>query len=157
MDYKRLLTKVEKTLEQIETSENMHATLAEIAESIALNFKDELGVTGGRIYEPHGDDTYELVGRFGVSHDGALGISVPKGYKPIELVLENGSIVMGPSDPGFDPVLEQKIGARRFAAIAVGDENYILSFNVAPELSREDILFSLNLVRYAINQRLRAA
>jgi len=72
-------------------------------------------------------------------------------------VLENGSIVMGPSDPGFDPVLEQKIGARRFAAIAVGDDNYILSFNVAPELSREDILFSLNLVRYAINQRLRAA
>jgi len=96
------------------------------------------------------------VGRFGVSHDGALGITVPKQYKPIELVLENGSIVMGPSDPGFDPVLEQRIGAQRFAAIAVGDENYILSFNVAAELSREDILFSLNLVRYAINQRLRA-
>ena len=62
---------------------------------------------------------------------------------------------MGPKDPGFDPILEQKIGAVRFAAIVVGDQNYILSFNVAPELSREDILFSLNLVRYAINQKLR--
>ena len=156
MDYKRLLTKVEKTLEQIETAESTHGTLQQIAESIASNFQDELGVSGGRVYEQRGDDTYELVGRFGVSHDGALGITVPKQYKPIELVLENGSIVMGPSDPGFDPVLEQRIGAQRFAAIAVGDENYILSFNVAPELSREDILFSLNLVRYAINQRLRA-
>src|SRR6185295_7245435 len=68
---------------------------------------------------------------------------------------ENGSVVMGPTDPGFDPVLEERIGAQRFAAIAVGDENYILSFNVAPELSREDILFSLNLVRYSINQKLR--
>ena len=156
MDYKRLLIKVEKTLEQIETTDSTHGTLQQIAESIALNFQDELGVSGGRVYEQRGDDTYELVGRFGVSHDGALGITVPKQYKPIELVLENGSIVMGPSDPGFDPVLEQRIGAKRFAAIAVGDENYILSFNVAPELSREDILFSLNLVRYAINQRLRA-
>ena len=156
MDYKRLLIKVEKTLEQIETTDSTHGTLQQIAESIASNFQDELGVSGGRVYEQRGDDTYELVGRFGVSHDGALGITVPKQYKPIELVLENGSIVMGPSDPGFDPVLEQRIGAKRFAAIAVGDENYILSFNVAPELSREDILFSLNLVRYAINQRLRA-
>lgn len=157
MDYKSLLSKVEQTLEQIEMSDKTHTNLEQIAESIASNFKDALGVTGGRIYEPRGDDTYELVGRFGVSHDGALGITVPKDYKAIELVLENGSIVMGPTDPGFDPVLEQKIGARRFAAIAVGDESYILSFNVAPEQSREDILFSLNLVRYAINQRLRAA
>src|SRR5450631_4592827 len=120
MDYKRLLTKVEKTLEQIETEGSTHLTLEHIAESIALNFKDELGVTGGRVYEQRGDDSYELVGRFGESQDGALGITVPKQYKAIELVLENGCIVMGPSDPGFDPVLEQKIGARRFAAIAVG-------------------------------------
>jgi serine phosphatase RsbU (regulator of sigma subunit) len=157
MDYKTLLSKVERTLEQIETSEGTTSnTIEQIAESIATNFKDELGVTGGRVYEQRGDDTYELVGRFGGAHDGVLGITVPKQYKPIELVLENGTVVMGPTDPGFDPVLEQKIGARRFAAIAVGDEDYILSFNVAPELSREDILFSLNLVRYAINQRLRA-
>ncbi len=157
MDYKRLLTKVEKTLEQIEMTEGTTSmTIEKIAESIATNFKDELGVTGGRVYEQRGDDTYELVGRFGAAHDGVLGITVPKQYKPIELVLENGTVVMGPSDPGFDPVLEQRIGARRFAAIAVSDENYILSFNVAPELSREDILFSLTLVRYAINQRLRA-
>jgi len=65
--------------------------------------------------------------------------------------------VMGPNDPGVDPVLEQRLGTQRFAAIAAGDDNqHILGFDVSPELSREDILFSLNLVRYAINQRLRA-
>jgi sigma-B regulation protein RsbU (phosphoserine phosphatase) len=64
---------------------------------------------------------------------------------------------MDPSDPGVDPVLEQRLGAQRFAAIAAGDENpHILGFDVSPELGREDILFSLNLIRYAINQRLRA-
>lgn len=156
MDYKRLLTKVERTLSQIEMSEETAETItvAQIAETIASNFREELGITGGRIYERR-DGGYELVARFGYAHDGLLGIDVPQDYKPIELVLENGILVMDPTDPGFDPVLEQKLGAQRFCAISAGDEDYIIAFNVAPELGREDILFSLNLIRYAINQHLR--
>jgi sigma-B regulation protein RsbU (phosphoserine phosphatase) len=155
MDYKRLLTQVERTLEQIDTSDSITTTVSQIAETIATNFREELGITGGRVYQ-YGDESYELVGRFGPEHDGELGIVVPRAYKPLELVLENGIVVMDPTDPGFDPVLEQKIGAKRFCAISVGDEDYIIAFNVSPELGREDILFSLNLIRYAINQRIRA-
>ncbi|MGH9456787.1 MAG: PP2C family protein-serine/threonine phosphatase [Thermoanaerobaculia bacterium] len=131
----------------------MTATVAQLAETVASGFRDQLGITGGRLYEVR-DDTVVLVHRFG---EGAaeLGIEVPIEYKPVELALENGIVVMDPSDPGFDPVLEEKIGARRFAAITVGDEQWILGFNVSPELGRDDILFSLNLVRYAINQKLR--
>jgi sigma-B regulation protein RsbU (phosphoserine phosphatase) len=157
MDYKRLLTQVERTLGQIEGSESRRLTIEQIAETIARNFRDELGITGGRVYECNDAGDFELVGRFGNSRDGALGIIVPKDYKPLELVLENGVVVMDPSDPGVDPVLEQRLGAQRFAAIAAGDDNpHILGFDVSPELGRDDILFSLNLVRYAINQRLRA-
>ncbi len=155
MDYKRLLTQVERTLEQIDTTESTTTTVAQIAETIALNFREELGITGGRVYEAR-DESYELVERFGESHHGELGIDVPMDYKPIELVIENGIVVMDPSDPGVDITLEQRLGARRFCAIAVGDEDYIIAFNVSPALGREDILFSLNLVRYAINQKLRA-
>lgn len=156
MDYKRLLTQVERTLEQIEMSpESSASTVAQIAETIAINFQEELGITGGRIYQKR-EDSYELVGRFGAEHSGALGIDVPLDYKPVELAVENGIVVMDPTDPGIDPDLESKLGARRFCAIAVGDEEYIIAFNVSPELSREDILFSLNLIRYAINQKIRA-
>jgi sigma-B regulation protein RsbU (phosphoserine phosphatase) len=154
MDYKKLLTQVERTLEQIDTTAHTTTTVSQIAETIATNFRDQLGITGGRVYELR-DDSYELVTRFGESHDGQLGIDVPKTYKPIELVTENGIVVMDPTDPGFDPVLEQQLGAQRFCAISVGDEDYIIAFNVAAELGREDILFSLNLIRYAINQRIR--
>ena len=154
MDYKRLLTQVERTLEQIDTSDSLTTTVAQIGDTIAANFRDELGITGGRVYEAR-DDAYELVGRFGQQHAGVLNIEVPKDYKPIELVLENGIVVMDPTDPGFDPVLEGKLGAQRFCAISVGDEDYIMSFNVSPALGREDILFSLNLIRYAINQKIR--
>ncbi len=157
MDYKRLLAKVENTLEQIENAETRRFTIEQIAQTIATNFREELGITGGRIYESNDNNDYELVGRFGVSRDGPVGIVVPRTYKPIELVLENGVVVMDPSDPGVDPVLEERLGARRFAAVAAGEDNsHILSFDVSPELSREGILFSLGVVRYAVNQRLRA-
>ena len=158
MDYKNLLRKVEKTLEQIESAETMRFTIEQLAETIAANFRDELGITGGRIYERNDDENcYALVGRFGVAKEGVLGIAVPKDYRPIELVIENGVIVMDPNDPGVDPVLEEKLGAKRFVAITAGEDNvHILSFDVSPALSREDILYALNLVRYTINQRLRA-
>ena len=78
MDYKSLLTKVERTLEQIESAESMRFTVEQIAETIAANFRDELGITGGRIYERNDDQNcYELVSRFGKVKDGALGIAVP--------------------------------------------------------------------------------
>jgi len=156
MDYKKLLQQVERTLEQIDTRDVSSGTVEQIAETIASNFRDALGITGGRVYACTDNSTYELVGRFGESQGSELGIAVPNDYKPLQLVRENGVIVMDPSDPAFDPVLEQRIGARRFAAIAVGDEDYILSFDIAPEMGRDDVHFSLNLIRYAINQKMRA-
>ncbi|HUP47529.1 MAG TPA: PP2C family protein-serine/threonine phosphatase [Thermoanaerobaculia bacterium] len=156
MDYRKLLTQVEKTLEQIDTGDSTGRTIQQIAEAIATNFRENLGISGGRVFECRDDDTYELVGRFGERREGVLNITVPRDYRPIALALENGIVVMDPTDPAVDPVLEERLGARRFAAIAAGDEDYILSFDVAPEFSREDILFSLNLIRYAINQKLRA-
>jgi sigma-B regulation protein RsbU (phosphoserine phosphatase) len=156
VDYKKLLQQVERTLEQIDTRDVNSGTVEQIAETIAVNFRDALGITGGRVYECTDNATYVLVGRFGESLSAELGIVVPSDYKPLQLVLENGVVVMDPTDPAVDPVLEERLGARRFAAIAVGDENYLLSFDVAPKLGRDDIHFSLNLIRYAINQKVKA-
>lgn len=154
MEYKNLLNQVERTIASIETTADPRSTISTAAETIVANFS-QLGITGGRLYEL-GDENYELIHRFGHSADGETGIEVPYDYRPIQLAIENGIVVMDPGDPGIDPVLEQKLGAQRFAAIAVGDEDYILSFSVEPHTRREDILFSLNLIRYAINQKLRA-
>ncbi len=157
MDYKRLLTQVERTLSTIENAGTRRLTVEQIGETIAANFRDELGITGGRIYEETGDNSYQIVGGFGAAGKETLGMIVSKDYKPIQDVVENGIVVMDANDPALDPVLEEKLGVRRFAAIVAGDDNnHILAFDVSPGLSRDDILFSLNLLRYAINQRLRS-
>ena len=63
MDYKSLLSQVEKTVEAIDASAETATTISKIAATIATNFK-ELGIAGGRLYASQGD-YYELVERFG--------------------------------------------------------------------------------------------
>jgi sigma-B regulation protein RsbU (phosphoserine phosphatase) len=154
MDYKELLNLVQRTIASIPVNNDVRETISTLARRISTDFRKELGITGGRLYECRPDASFELIARFGDSPDGELGIVVPADYKPVVMTLENGIVVMEANDPGVDPVLEEKLGAGRFAAIAVGDENFILSFGVSPEISHEDLLFSLNIIRYVINQRI---
>jgi sigma-B regulation protein RsbU (phosphoserine phosphatase) len=63
---------------------------------------------------------------------------------------------MEPDDPGVDRTLEETLGVREFACIEVGDEDWILAFNVDPVASHDDIVFSLQILRHAINQKVRA-
>ena len=105
MDYKNLLTQVQKTIAALETSEDPRTMISSIAETIALKFRNELGITGGRLFELR-DNEYELVRRFGEKSEEKVGILVPYSYRPIELAIENGAVVMDRSDPGVDPVIE---------------------------------------------------
>ena len=57
--------------------------------------------------------------------------------------------------PGVDPELERRLGAERFAAIAVGDDEYILAFSVDPAAPEDDLVASLGILRLAVDQKLR--
>ncbi len=70
-------------------------------------------------------------------------------------MLEEGTVYMGADDPRMDPSFESLIGVRHFAAIEVGEEEYILAFDVAWEDRGDDILFSLGILRHSINQKIR--
>src|SRR3954468_18549928 len=62
---------------------------------------------------------------------------------------------MDAEDPDIDRNLENLLGVQRFAAIEVGSEEYILAFNVAPGHDRDDVLFSLGILRHSVNQKIR--
>ncbi len=155
MDYKGLLRQIEITVREIESSEEAASTISNVARTIIKNFREQLGLSGGRLYVLR-DNQYELIQRVGTSSQNELGIQVPAEYAPIAAAIENGVILMEPNDPAVDPELERRLGARRFAAIAIGEnDEYIVSFNVAAASRRDDVLFSLSLIRNAITQKLR--
>ena len=150
---KSLFRKVERAIEAIERSTDASSTITDTAGAIIENFREELGVRGGRLYERR-DGGYELTRVFGGAV-AAPGIFVPDEYPPVQQVLDGGVVVLDLTAPGVDPEFERKLGVDRFAAIAVGDDQYILSFSVDPVAQSEDLMASLGILRHAVDQKLR--
>lgn len=155
MNYKELFRKVERTLARIEHSEDLPITLTMIVRSLVDDFRDELGITGGRVYKKRGQ-SYVMTAHYGSGNAPKPGFRIPSTYPPIVELGKTGYIYMGPDDPGFDPLIEKKIGVRRFAAIAIGeDAPWIIAFTVDRKVVPENLRVSLSTIKHAVNLKLR--
>jgi sigma-B regulation protein RsbU (phosphoserine phosphatase) len=138
----------------LDRADDLSATIHTVIETIIAKFKDELGIYGGRLYERQGV-FYELADTFGDAKKVPPGLQVPRSYPPVELVLEQGTVYMDATDPRLDKSFEAVLGVDEFAAIEVGDEDYILAFNLTGGHDRDDVLFSLGILRHSVNQKIR--
>jgi serine phosphatase RsbU (regulator of sigma subunit) len=154
VDYRQLMKKVEQVVAAIERADDVGQTIRVVIEKLIAEFRDELGIYGGRLYRRHGGD-YVVESTFPATRPMPGVVRVPRSYPPIQRLLEQGTIYMEPDDPGVDRDLEQHLDVQRFAAIEVGDEEFLLAFNVAPGGDRDDLLFSLGILRHSINQKIR--
>jgi sigma-B regulation protein RsbU (phosphoserine phosphatase) len=154
VNYRGLMKKVEQVVAAMDRDEDVGTTIHSLLETIIEKFQDELGIFGGRLYQRRGG-YYVLQATFGDAKEVPQGLKVPITYRPIELLLEDGTVYMDVEDPHVDRNLENLLGVQRFAAIEVGNEEYILAFNVAPGHDRDDILFSLGILRHSVNQKIR--
>jgi sigma-B regulation protein RsbU (phosphoserine phosphatase) len=155
MESKSLFRKVEKTIEAIERSPDASSTIAQTAAAIVENLRGELGITGGRLWQAR-DGGFELIRTFGSDAPVTPGVFVGREYPAIARVLDEGVVMMGLEEPGVDPAFEHSIGVDHFfAAIAVGDDEYVLSFSVHPNAPREELVASLSILRHAVDQKLR--
>ncbi len=151
---KSLFRKVEKAIQAIESSPDVPSAIAQAAAAVIEHFREDLGVRGGRLYERR-DGGYELTRTFGGARPVVTGIFVPDAYPPVQRVIDDGVVVMDLTAPGVDPEFEKRLDVDRFAAIAVGDDQYILSFSVDPSAPEEDLMASLGILRHAVDQKLR--
>jgi sigma-B regulation protein RsbU (phosphoserine phosphatase) len=156
VNYRELMKKVEQAVEAIDRTDDTGSTIHTAVSFIIEQFHDELGLYAGRLYRRQGK--YFVVEEvFGDNHGAAEeqeGLRVPVTYEPVQQLLEDGVVYMDDSDPRFDKELEEQLGVDTFAAIEVGD-GYILAFNVAPGHHRDDVLFSLGILRHSLNQKIR--
>ncbi|MEP6767259.1 MAG: PP2C family protein-serine/threonine phosphatase, partial [Acidobacteriota bacterium] len=151
---KSLFRKVERAIEAIERSPDVASTITQTASAVIENFREDLGVRGGRLYERR-DGGYELTRTFGDVRSVDLGLFVPDAYPPVQRVIDEGVVVMDLTAPGVDQEFEKRLDADRFAAIAVGDDEYILAFTVDPTADDDDLMSSLGIMRLAVDQKLR--
>ena len=151
-----LFRRIERALETISLGSTPLETIHRAADFIADNFAEDLGIKGGRIYAQD-DGSYELVETFGDTSREPIGLRVWKTYPPFEKLLEVGSVVMRRDDARLDQRLEADLGTREwFAAVAVADARYVLSFDVeSTDDDHENVVATLNIVRLAVNQKLR--
>lgn len=154
---KSLFRRVERTLDAIAHGATPLGTIGNVADYMAVNFCEDLGITGGRIYRYDDDDDYELVATFGTASPSAIGRRVARDYRAFDAAVDAGVVVMDRDAPGLDPDVEESVGSgERFAALAVADGDYVIAFDVAPGHGQsEDLRASLNIIRLAINQKLR--
>ena len=154
VNYRTLMKKVEQVVASLERADDLATTIYTVVETIIAKFRSELGIYGGRLYQRRGA-YYVVQATFGDAKEVPVGLKVPKSYRPIELVLEQGAVYMDAGDPRIDKSLENQLGVAEFAAIEVGDEEYILAFNVDGGHHSDDVLFSLGILRHSINQKIR--
>jgi sigma-B regulation protein RsbU (phosphoserine phosphatase) len=153
---KSLYRRIERALETIALGSTPLQTITSTASTLVDTFADDLGIRGGRIYA-RDEGTYDMVATFGNATASGIGTQVRRDYAPIEQLLDEGCVVMRRSDPALDPLLEEVLGTRPlFAASSVADGQFILSFDVEPpDRESDDIISMLNIVRFAINQKIR--
>ncbi len=153
-DFKALYRKLEKTLDRIERTEDVAGVLTEILNSLVRDFEEDLGFQAGRLYS-RGSSALVLRAVAGKAAQPPDSYKVPLDYAPVQRILEEGLVIMKRGDPGFDESIEGPIGVSKFAAIAVHDARYILSFTIRGAIKEEQILYSLSAVRHVINIKLR--
>ena len=155
-DFRALIQKVEAVLDSIEGAESSVPTVQKLVEGLTVSLGDELGILGGRLYvHDEDDEEYLIWSTFGAAAPVERGHSVPSDYPPIQACLDQGVVYMKHDDPLLDRDYEDSIGAQLFAAAEVASGNFIIAVDLPSDQRRDDILFTLGLLRNGINDRIR--
>ena len=75
VEYNRLIKNVENLVEAIEDADDVAATVRMVADAVISQFRDQLGLYGGRIYRREGDE-FVLQGTFGEAKEVPEGLRV---------------------------------------------------------------------------------
>jgi len=156
MDYRNLFRKLEENLGRIERSDDALTMLTAILQRLVEDFRDDLGLIGGRIYA-RDEDAFVLQTEYPTTGLRS-GFQIPVSYPPVQEVLAQGFVLHDLQDPGVDWAIEGALGVSTFAAIRVGEtRSQIMAFSLRDHSDREHVIYTLNMIRHAINLKLRKA
>lgn len=151
-----LIVSVNRVVDAVEAAGDVVSTVYTAIDQIVLQLRDELGITGGRLYEREGDE-FVLRATFGDAKPVRPGLRVPNRYPPIARGLARGVLVMKAEDPRTDPELEACLGVEEFAVVELDGGRFVLGLDITPSVEHRDVVPTLGIVRRSINQILTSA
>ena len=155
--HKTFYRKLDEILRQIDEEEGLESMLTSILSRVAEHVIDEEDspLNSGRLYRRDGND-YVIVRSFGARGTELLGERVPAAY-PIFDHLEASMVnYFFPGDEHYDEELERRLGVGAFAAFYLGrDHGHIAAFGIDEGADLNEVMLTLNALRYAITHRLR--
>lgn len=159
LQYRSFWRRLDGTLGAITAQRDVVATLDAVLRTLLRDYRDDLNLVAGRLYEKLDDpERYVLRRWYGDNPPDKIGYTVPITYQAVALLLERGLLVMKESDAGFDRSIEDPLGVSAFAAMTVGEDNrWLLSFSIEGEYDRERLLYMLSAVQHVVSQKIREA
>jgi len=155
MEFKQLYKKIEATVSSLEFTNDESELIYKVLEAVVTEYGDILGVRSGRVYIRDNGD-YTLIRQIGDADDKYIGLRFPMEYLPVIRIRENKYVIMHKDDKDVDANLEPFLVTNTFAAIAVGyGDKYLVSFSVDEPVDENQLLFSLNTIRFTTNFKLR--
>jgi sigma-B regulation protein RsbU (phosphoserine phosphatase) len=158
LQYRSFWRKLEATLGAIQARRDVAATLDQIILILLRDYRQDLHLVAGRLYEKVDADRYVLRRWHGDNTPAKVGYTVPITYPAVQILLDRGLLIMKETDPEFDPQIEDPLGVSAFAAMTLGDDNrWLLSFSVEGEYDRERMLYLLSAVQHVVTQKIQQA
>ena len=150
---KQLFRDLDRLLHERERDLNSTPWFRWLVDEIVKRFGEDLHMASGRLYEED-QGGYRIVHEFASRDPQSLGLLVPSGYRPLELVLEHGVYIFDRTVAGQSEEIEGRLGGLESAAILVNSEpKRILAYGLLPGWQRDDLDFVLNTFRNAIDLR----
>jgi len=158
LQYRSFWRKLESTLGAFRAKADVAATLDQIILILLRDYRQDLHMVAGRLYEKVDADRYVLRRWHGDNTPAKIGYTVPITYPAVQILLDRGLLIMKETDPEFDPQIEDPLGVSAFAAMTLGDDNkWLLSFSIEGEYDRERMLYLLSAVQHVVTQKIQQA
>ena len=154
--HKNFYRELDAILRRIDEEQGLESMLTTILSQIGDQvLRKETGISSGRLYR-RDRDGYVIVRSFGARGRELLGERVPATYPILEELSHERVTYVFPTHERFDQDIESRLGVQTFAAFALDpDKNYIVAFGIEEGAEVNEVMLTLNALRYAVAHRLK--
>ena len=156
LNNKAFYRKLDGLLGNLSETRRPHHALAKVVDEIVLAFRDDLGTVNGRLYQLD-DSLYYLRHSTAPLGSELEGFTIPADYPPIQTILDERTAAIHEDFPGYDDAIESRLGVQNYAAFALADGRFLISFGLDSDAEEEALLFALGVVRHSLSLHLRQA